>query len=268
MIPASFPGVSGGGFFRALSFLTRLPVPKRFVGVTDAGDPLPLEVFWIPVVGAAVGAVLALASVLLSRLAILIPPVHPFVSAFLILIVWIFMTGALHLDGLADTAECAFAEVPPHEKRRIRKDPRKGVYAIVALNLAILAKWVGILSLLSSPVALLLAPLLSRGALVPVFRYLARSATDKGEGLGGLLLSRPSSGSFGDGALAGLLFSLAAAGLAGGEKGAGAAIVMLVAMAGLGRALLSRIDGLSGDLAGLLIEAGEILFLFAMVYLR
>jgi adenosylcobinamide-GDP ribazoletransferase len=260
-------GVSAGGFFRALSFLTRLPVPKRFVGVSETGDPPPLEVFWIPVVGAAVGAVLALSSILLSRFFVLVPPAHSFVSAFLLLILWIFMTGALHLDGLADTAECAFSEVPPHEKRRIRKDPRKGVYAIVALNLAILAKWVGIISLLSSPVSLFLAPLLSRGALVPVFRFLARSAEGKGEGLGGLLLPGPSTGFLRDGALAGLLLALAAAGLAGGGKGAGAGVVTLVAMAVLGRSILPRIDGLSGDLAGLLIEAGEIFFLFAMVFL-
>src|SRR5512142_2084894 len=93
-------GADGGGAVRRLvlatAFLTRLPVPWP-PGAGAAEVARSLAAF--PVVGAALGAVLAGAGVLLAR-ALPLPLVGALVAAL-----GAALTGALHLDGLADTAD-------------------------------------------------------------------------------------------------------------------------------------------------------------------
>jgi len=261
--PGLFPSVNFEGFFRALAFLTRLPVPKRFL--RDPGpEGFSLDVFWIPVVGGGIGALLALFSLFLTRLPVSHSPAMTDISAFLILLLWIFLTGGLHLDGVADTMECALAEVPPEEKRRVRKDPRKGVYAVVALVLVILGKWIGIVATMPAFAPLFLAPFLSRAALVPVIRILARSETRGSGGLGSVLLSKGSLLNDWILPVTLLVIAVGSAIFLEGERGGMAVVISVGATMGLGRWALGRIDGMSGDLAGLLVESGEVFLLVGL----
>ena len=241
------------GLLLGIAFLTRLPVPRSLHG---SGAPLRIGPAPLLIAGLLLGSLLAFLAWTIHRFL----PFAPLqIETLLLLGSWIALTGGLHLDGVADTLECAYAPVSPEEKRRIRKDPRKGVFGILALILFVLAKWTGILLAHPRLPALFLAPFLSRSFLPLVARLLAGKFPATDGGLGGGLLAGgvvPSLGAFLLGALGAFLT---------GEVriffGAGA---VFLGMLFLGRLYLPKVDGFSGDVAGFLIESGEILFLLAL----
>jgi adenosylcobinamide-GDP ribazoletransferase len=107
----------------AVGFLTRLPVPsllRRPVGArTGAG--------WFGVVGAGIGMVGGLPLVAIGGSL-------PLAAAILSLALVVGLSGAFHLDGLADTADALVAPTPDAAERA-RRDPHAGPAGIVALVL-------------------------------------------------------------------------------------------------------------------------------------
>ncbi|MGC2084426.1 MAG: adenosylcobinamide-GDP ribazoletransferase, partial [Bradyrhizobium sp.] len=82
------------GFWIALQFLTRLPTPD----VTDMqADDLARSAIWFPAVGLVIGVLLALVMRVFQGSG-------SWVAALAVLVSWIVVTGALHLDGLGDVA--------------------------------------------------------------------------------------------------------------------------------------------------------------------
>src|SRR5262245_60421135 len=77
----------------AVRFLTVLPIRGREAAGPDA---LGRAAWWFPIVGLALGAALALIDRALQA------TVTPLVAAALVLTFWKAITGAIHLDGLAD----------------------------------------------------------------------------------------------------------------------------------------------------------------------
>ncbi len=241
------------GFLLGLAFLTRLPVPRS---IHLSGAPLRIGPATLLGAGLLLGGILAFFSWTLRRFF----PVVPLPLETLILLgAWILLTGGIHLDGVADTLECAYAPVSPEEKRRIRKDPRKGVFGTLALILYVLAKGTGIFLAHPRLLAILLAPVLSRAFLPEVSRILARRFPVAEGGLGKTLVAGSGVASLGV-----LLLGALGAILPGEERifwGAGA---VFLGMLFLGRLYLPKVDGFSGDVAGFLVESGEILFLLAL----
>jgi adenosylcobinamide-GDP ribazoletransferase len=147
-------------FALALVFLTRLPLPLWF-------NPQPADwgrsALYFPAVGLLIGGLLAVLHALLPT------ATAPALSAALLLTVWTGLTGALHLDGLADVTD---AWVGGHGDRvrtlALMQDPRSGPMAIVALVLVLLLKFAALTTLAPGnawPV-LLTVPVLGRAALL------------------------------------------------------------------------------------------------------
>ena len=82
-------------FWLALQFLTRLPAPRM---TEHTAEDRGRSVLYYPVVGLLIGAVL-------TAFLFLLADVNPGLRAALLLLVWVLLTGALHLDGLADSAD-------------------------------------------------------------------------------------------------------------------------------------------------------------------
>lgn len=145
----------------ALQFLTRLPVPKVAVWPREA---LSRSTIYFPVVGLLVGMGLAWAYWLLSS------RWPPMVTSVLVIALWVVVTGALHLDGLADTCDAWMGGATRDEMLRVMRDPHVGLMGIVAIVLALLMKWVMLASLSFglAVTALLVAPTLGRWACVLV----------------------------------------------------------------------------------------------------
>src|SRR4051794_38351947 len=66
----------------------------------------------------------------------------PLVSAFLILLAWVVLTGALHLDGFCDLCDGLFGGHTPEDRLRIMKDPHVGTFALAGGVLLLLGKFV------------------------------------------------------------------------------------------------------------------------------
>ncbi len=230
-------------FLIALQFLTVLPIRiDQPIDATVTGRSLP----YYPLVGLLIGALLAPLAWVLNA-----APVP--VAAALLLAVWVALTGALHLDGLADSADAWIGGLGDRDKTlAIMKDPCCGPTAVVTLVLLLLIKFTALTQLISNGYweMLVVIPVLGRTTLVLLF---LSTPYVRPHGLGSLLanyLPRRTS-------IIVVMFSLTAAPLVIGT----AAIGPLLAMAGtflmLRRLMLQRLGGTTGDTAGALVEITE-----------
>ncbi|MFA7632840.1 MAG: adenosylcobinamide-GDP ribazoletransferase [Thiohalomonadaceae bacterium] len=146
----------------ALQFLTRFPV--RLDGVPTA-EEIGRSLLTYPLVGALLGLILVLFDYLFGT--------HdPWLEAALLLVIWVSMTGALHLDGLADSADAWLGGRGDRQRSlSIMKDPRSGPAAVAVIVLVLLIKFAALTVLLRAELwqALLLAPILGRASLIWLF---------------------------------------------------------------------------------------------------
>lgn len=157
----------------ALTFLTRLPAGHLDCTAQEIGRSSR----WFPLIGAFLGAVYA-------AVATLLPSVFPpSVTAVLVVLIDALLTGAMHFDGLADTADGFGSGRTRDDVLRIMRDHAIGSYGACALMLAIALKVAAIGALVGTPMALpalLLAPALGRWSAVfsSALAAYARPATD------------------------------------------------------------------------------------------
>jgi adenosylcobinamide-GDP ribazoletransferase len=234
------------GLLAAIGFLTRLPVPAWAYG--DARTQAA-SLAWYPAVGLLLGG-------LLWALAWLLHGAPPLLTTALLLAAWVGLTGALHLDGLADSADAWIGGLGDRERTlRIMKDPRSGPAGVVALVLLLLLKFAALASLPAPGPALLLAPLLGRAALTALF--LGTPYVREG-GLGSAM-----HGASRQACMLALLLTLVF-GLACGGRGAVAMVVAVAVFATWRAACLRRLGGFTGDTAGAMAELVEMAVLVAL----
>ncbi|MEA2549300.1 MAG: adenosylcobinamide-GDP ribazoletransferase [Chloroflexota bacterium] len=107
----------------AVAFLTRLPVPRRWLDDGRTGAAA------FGLAGATIAAAAAIPVVVAGQ-------THPGPTAVAGIAILAILTGALHLDGLADTADALAA--PAGAADRARTDPRAGTAGVVAIVLVLL----------------------------------------------------------------------------------------------------------------------------------
>lgn len=120
-------------FNTALQYLTRLPVPRSEAW---RADDLAAAAPWFPLVGAIVGAAVGAA---------LWAGAHasPSIGALCALLVWVGITGGLHLDGLGDVADAlAASHRSPDRFLAVLRDPHVGAFGVMAIALQLIAKLV------------------------------------------------------------------------------------------------------------------------------
>lgn len=142
----------------ALALLTTLPLGPLVRTPVRAADQ-GRSVVCYPLAGLLVGGLLALAAWLLAGTA---APL----GAALVLTLWVGLTGALHLDGLADCADAWLAgHADPARCLRVMKDPAAGPMGVAALVLVLLLKLTALIALwTTAAVAVVAAAVLGRGA--------------------------------------------------------------------------------------------------------
>jgi adenosylcobinamide-GDP ribazoletransferase len=148
------------GLAVAVQFLTRLPTPQ-VAGLQPA--ELSRSAAWFPLVGLVIGVAVALA-VWIGSL------IGPWIGALAGLIAWVWITGALHLDGLGDVADAlGAAHRHPGRFEEVLRDPHIGSFGVIAIVLQLLAKLLLLAELAAGPKmwAVVLVPAWARiGALV------------------------------------------------------------------------------------------------------
>lgn len=231
----------------AFQFLTIIPLPFRF---RCEKEDLGRSTAFFPLVGLAIGALLVGANWLISPWI-----VRPLCDALLITLLTL-VTGALHLDGLADVCDGLAARGGRERFLAVMKDSQVGAVGAVGLVLGLLLKWQALAAVPAEFKwqALLLFPALARFGQVLTMTGARHARQD---GLGAAIAQ-------GTGVVT-LLVASATAAAAGwyllGLKG----IVPLAAVCLLtfaGRMFFQRkLGGLTGDTIGCLSELNEILAL-------
>jgi len=245
-----------GDLLEALGFLTRLPLPgsRRARGPAEALAAFPLA-------GCVLGLLLALfdAGLGLTRL-------PPFTRDALVVVALVLLTGGLHLDGLMDTCDGLFGGHDPEQRLLIMRDSRVGSFGVLGAACVILLKLAGLVALhgpgpgFNRVAALVLAPTLGRWALVLAA---ALYPPARPEGLGAAFHAGVTPPRMAVAAGATALVAVAAGRLAGVLALAVSCAVTWL----LGRVVMGKIPGLTGDTYGAIAELNEVATLFAFALL-
>lgn len=239
------------GLVAATAFLTRVPVGRLLDAdavAVGAGAP------FYPLVGAGLGAVAGLAELGLT------PLLPPFVVAVLLVALLAVLTGAMHLDALADTAD-AFGGRSRDDRLRIMRDHAVGALGATALVLVLLLKTGAVVALIDANEAmagLVAAGACSRAVVLPVAVALPYARS------GEIGISVPAHIGRA-GAIVGLLAAAAIAVLVAGTAGI-AAFGAACIVAALAAVFYARwLGGVTGDALGAVVELAEVAALTVVV---
>ena len=238
-------------FWIALQFLSSLPV--RLPGMPEA-EQLGRSLLFYPMVGLLFGGLLWLLDAVLLGAPLLL-------HAALLLTAWVLLSGGLHLDGLADSADAWLGGFGDRDRTLlIMKDPRSGPIAVITLVLVLLLKFAALLALIEQgqSLVLLIVPVLGRGALLGLF--LTTSYVRAG-GLGQALadhLPRRAGWQV-------LLACAVGCMLVAGWTGVWMLVVTASVFIWLRQMMLRRLGGCTGDTAGALLELLEMVVLVAVL---
>ncbi len=222
-------------FGAAVAFLT--PFGNR-----RGPQPGPTTMAYFPAVGAAIGAVIGLSWAATRRR---LPPLP---AAAIVVGLDALVTGGLHLDGLADTADGLCAHVPAKSRLEIMSEPQVGTFAVVALGAALITRTAALAALEPSPALLACLYCSSRSVMVVASRTMTYA---RQEGLATAFLPAPAGS---DGALvagvAGAGAALLLAALVAGRRGARAVVAGWLSGALVLVLAQRRIGGFTGDVLG------------------
>lgn len=233
----------------AFGLITTLPF-----GLPDDWQPgdSGRAALWYPLVGLIIGGLTWLS----WKAALMV--FAPLVAGVITLTVWIALSGGLHLDGLADCCDGLLASTTPEKRLEIMKDPRLGTFGGIGLLLVLMLKAAALSSLApAAGLGILLAASLSRWCLLPAgFMPIARPG-----GLGADFASGLRPGFILGGAI--LPFGLA---ILLGNPGLWATLAALLTAASVLWLAKTRINGVTGDVFGMLVEVTEtaVLLIFSL----
>lgn len=243
-------------FLATLQFLTRIPIRERWCDNVTLDD-YPRGIVFFPLAGWVIGALCALVY------AILLPHFGPLLTAILVVLSHIMLTGALHLDGLADSCDGLFSVRSRERILEIMRDSRIGTHGGLALIVAILLRVALVyqlcLSSLPAVAVIMIVPVVGRG-LMSVCMHRQRYARESG--MGNLFIGKITEGRF----FATLAITAILPLLFVGTTAIPALLITLLFAFGYRRWVAKRIGGQTGDTLGAGCEIFELLFLLLLLW--
>lgn len=239
----------------ATAFLTRVPVPI-VAGAADVGRAAR----WFPLIGGLLGGATALIAWTLTE----IMDVPAALTAMLVVGVGAWATGAIHLDGLADTVDGFGGGRDREGVLRIMRDPLIGSYGAAALVFVIGVKVTAVAALLDRGTALpfvVAAPAISRWTISALASWLPYARAD--EGLGKAVTHQRDT-------IGLVVATVVTALIAIGALRVDALIVWAfaaLAAVWIARTARRRIGGVTGDVLGAAVELSEMSVLLCGVLL-
>ncbi|HDL8692630.1 TPA: adenosylcobinamide-GDP ribazoletransferase [Yersinia enterocolitica] len=246
-------------FLATLQFMTRIPVPERWTQGL-ALDNYERGIIGFPFIGLIVGVIGGVVFTLLA------PWCGVPLAALGYVLVLALVTGAFHLDGLADTCDGVFSARKREKMLEIMRDSRLGTNGGLALIFIVVAKVLVVseLALRDAPMLLMLLMLTAASVagrtVIVLLMYRQRYARE-GNGLGNIYIGKVTGKqtliTLAGGAILSLLLGQGAALLA--------LVISMVVVALLATYLHRRLDGQTGDTLGAAAEVGELVFLLALL---
>jgi adenosylcobinamide-GDP ribazoletransferase len=242
----------GNEIMVAFQFLTRIPMPS----IAYEADSLSRATKFFPLVGLVIG----FGAVLLQRL-LLFRLSRPLV-ALIVLIYLVMITGCLHEDGLADTADGFGGGRTRDQILAILKDSRIGSYGATALTLSLLARYLLLSSLPLKQFAayVISSQVLCRWSSLPLSYFLPPAREQDGQGARVAKLTSLASLIFGS------IFSFAVVALALRWSAVTPALVTILTVALSGWVYARKIGGVTGDCFGAANQLTEIAVYFCGVW--
>ncbi|MBY0527572.1 MAG: adenosylcobinamide-GDP ribazoletransferase [Gemmataceae bacterium] len=247
-------------FLVALAFLTILPI--RFPAMPTP-ETVARSRFWYPLVGLLVGVLLGSWTLAVTSIA------SPMASAFLVLVVWVVLSGSLHLDGFGDLCDGLFGGPTPEDRLRIMKDPHVGTFGAVGVFLLLLGKWVVLSDVLTrqadhAPVLIGAAAMVARSLTLCLA---AGAHYPRPEGTGKVLIEATT---WLDGSLAFCIAAGVILAIYPPPDPSNVLPLALVALVVLKLRMVcdARLGGITGDCLGAGIEGTELAFLLAAAIVR
>lgn len=235
----------------ALVLLTRLPLPRlpeaAFARQAQAGWAFPLA-----------GLAVAAPACLLAALAVA-AGLPPAVAAGLLLAAQVMLTGGMHEDGLADSADGLWGGMTPERRLEIMKDSRIGSYGVLALILSAGLRWTALAGLIAAGAwgAVMAAAILSRAGLPALMAALPHARSN---GLSHAV-GRPGRGA----AWGAIGLALALCLPLAGASALAAALWAGLAVAAMGALAKAKLDGQTGDILGAAQQLAEIAALLCLL---
>ena len=161
------------GLILSLQFYTRIPIN---IPIDFNSRNIKYSIFFLPLVGALIGALGGFAYYIIE-------PYNLLIAGFVALLSTIIITGGLHIDGLSDTFDGFLSNKNKEKILEIMKDSRIGAFGVLSIVLLILFKFIMIISIERLPIAIILS--LANSRLV-VSRIISYRKISKPEGLGNL----------------------------------------------------------------------------------
>lgn len=243
-------------FLTALQFLTRIPVPK-FLHVDWSDKNTGLSQAYYPVIGLLIGFILYICSqLLMTGLA------NTLLVSGILVLVWVIITGALHIDGLADTMDAWVGGYGDQNKTlKIMCDPQSGPIAVVAVVMVLLIKVIALSEVIADTTLMILfIPMLAR-LIIPF--YFLTTLYLREEGIASAISENQNRVMIGIiGAICLMVFIILF-----GLFSVKLFIAFLVFNFLLRLLLVARFSGITGDIAGLIIEVNEVFLLVMAIIL-
>ncbi|MEA5048528.1 MAG: adenosylcobinamide-GDP ribazoletransferase [Eubacteriales bacterium] len=242
----------------AFAMFSRVPMPRVEWKPENRKDTLAC----FPLVGLLLGILLAgwyalakwlsLDSVLFSLGIFLLP---------------ILYTGGIHLDGFCDTVDALSSRAEPERKREILKDPHLGAFAVIGVSTYLITYFaLGTELVYDDQIIFLLffVPVLSRS----VAGYVSIASDAGGAGL--LTAMRDAAAERPAKQVLGIWFCLASLAMLAVSPLAGLVVVLAAVACGwlVWRMAKRQFGGMSGDLAGFLVQVSELILLAFLVILQ
>lgn len=229
-----------------VGFYTRLPVR------IDLERPLALSQWAAPVAGLVVGLLAGSFGWLIWCLG-----VPHTITAAVILAATLAMTGALHEDGLGDTADGFGGGRNREQKLAIMKDSQSGTYGVLALSLSVLIRWSAVAALLATvggmtTLLVLASAHAASRSIIPAFMSLVPSARPDG------LSASVGQTDAKTGVIALAIGGMSLLVLSGLEIAAIASLLLGAVFIFIRWLALRQIGGQTGDVLGALQQFGEI----------
>ncbi len=254
-----------GEFSASIHFLTRLPLPRHdtaapgavgTAGVAGAaattGANLAQAAWAFPLAGFVVGLIGAITYAVADKLVL-----APWPAAALTLLATLLVTGALHEDGLADTADGFGGGDTRERKLAIMRDSRIGTYGVCALIISLVVRG-GAIASLGAPVLVapaLIAAHVGARAVLPWVMFLVPTA--RADGLA-VAAGTPSGTGV---AIAGALGFLALLFCLGLAHALVALVALAIVVAIVCWLATRQIGGQTGDVLGTVEQVSEIVIL-------
>jgi adenosylcobinamide-GDP ribazoletransferase len=211
-----------------------------------AREPTARAWRWFPLVGAAIGALVGGVWWLGDHV------FPPLVAAVLVVAADLAVTGMLHFDGLADSADGLLCHAKRSERLRIMRTPDVGAFGAIAVVVILLA-CVAALSVQPVSILLIVALWCASRTVVAALPGVVPYARD--EGIASPMLTTPASAW----PVIALIPAVVVATVADGYRGGAATAATVVGAIGVAALAKRRVGGFTGDVLGAAIVVGETL---------